>query len=113
MANAHKAERAQAILFAALGDETRLRLVIRLSRGEALCIRELARGTKMTRQAVTRHLHVLAGAGLAGSKRTGRERLWSLDGRRLEHARTFLDRLSRQWDERLESLKAMLEGPGA
>jgi len=64
----------------------------------------------MTRQAVTRHLHVLAGAGLACSKRTGREQLWSLDERRLEQARKFLDRLSRQWDERLGNLRTMLEG---
>jgi len=97
-------------LFAALGDETRLRLVMRLSRCEPLSIRELARGTEMTRQAVTKHLHVLARAGLAGSKRTGREQLWSLDQRRLEEARLFLDRVARQWEERLGNLKAMLEG---
>jgi len=83
---------------------------MRLSRGEPLSIKELARGTRMTRQAVTKHLHVLAGAGLACSKRTGREQLWSLHQRRLEEARLFLDHVSRQWDERLESLKAMLEG---
>ena len=83
---------------------------MRLSRGESLSIKELARGTKMTRQAVTKHLHVLAGAGLACGKRTGREQLWSLDQRRLDEARLFLDRVSRQWDERLGSLKAMLEG---
>lgn len=100
-------------MFAALGDETRLRLIMRLSRGEPLSIRELARGTKMTRQAVTKHLHVLAGAGLACSTRTGREQLWSLDQRRLEDARVFLDRVSRQWDDRLGSLRAMLEGKGS
>jgi len=110
LASAHKAGRVQATLFAALGDETRLRLVIRLSWGEPMSIKELARGTEMTRQAVTKHLHVLAGAGLARGKRTGREQLWSLDQRRLDEARLFLDRLSRQWDERLGTLKAMLEG---
>ena len=57
---------APSALFAALGDPTRLRLVVRLSRGEPLSITELASGTKMTRQAVTKHLHVLAGAEVLG-----------------------------------------------
>jgi DNA-binding transcriptional ArsR family regulator len=103
-------EKASAILFAALGDETRLRLVVRLARGEPLSIRELASGTGITRQAVTRHLHVLAGAGLARGSRRGREQHWSLDPRRMEQARAFLDHISRQWDDALARFKAVVEG---
>jgi DNA-binding transcriptional ArsR family regulator len=102
-------KQASATLFAALGDETRLRLVVRLSRGESLSITELASGTGITRQAVTKHLHVLAGAGVAHSSRSGRERHWSLDRQRMEMARAFLDRVSGRWDDALARLKAAVE----
>jgi DNA-binding transcriptional ArsR family regulator len=102
---------APSALFAALGDPTRLRLVIRLSRGEPLSITELASGTKMTRQAVTKHLHVLAGAGVAAASRRGREQRWSLDHRQLAQARLFLDSIAQQWDGALARLKAAVEEP--
>jgi DNA-binding transcriptional ArsR family regulator len=98
-------------LFAALGDPTRLRIVMRLSRGDTLSITELAAGTRMTRQAVTKHLHVLAGAGVATASRHGREQRWSLDRRQLAQARLFLERVSQQWDEALARLKAAVEKP--
>jgi DNA-binding transcriptional ArsR family regulator len=100
---------ASSTLFAALGDPTRLRLAMRLSKGEPLSITELASGTKMTRQAVTKHLHVLAGAGVAKSSRLGREQRWSLDPRQLAGARAFLDSLARQWDDALARLKSAVE----
>ena len=56
--------RASAPVFAALGDETRLRLVSRLTAGS--CV---------TRQAITKHLEVLADAGLVHSRRRRRERV--------------------------------------
>lgn len=97
-------------LFAALGDETRLRLVGRLGTEGPLSIARLTAGTDLTRQAVTKHLHVLAGAGLARGSRRGRERLWQLEPRQLEEARRRLGLISRQWDEALGRLKASLEG---
>jgi DNA-binding transcriptional ArsR family regulator len=100
---------APSALFAALGDPTRLRLVIRLSRGDSLSITELASGTKMTRQAVTKHLHVLAGAGVAAASRLGREQRWSLDQRQIAQARHFLDRIAQEWDGALARLKAAVE----
>ncbi|HUB79860.1 MAG TPA: metalloregulator ArsR/SmtB family transcription factor [Bryobacteraceae bacterium] len=96
-------------VFAALGDPTRLRIVVRLARGEPLSITELASGTEVTRQAVTKHLHVLAAAGVASSARKGREERWSLDQKQLVQARQFLDRIAQQWDDRLASLKAFVE----
>jgi DNA-binding transcriptional ArsR family regulator len=96
-------------LFFALGDPTRLRLVIRLSRSEPLSIKDLASGTKMTRQAVTKHLRVLAGAGVAIASRLGREQRWSLDRQQLAQARQFLDRIAEQWDSALARLKDAVE----
>lgn len=101
-----------ASLFAALGDPTRLRIVVRLAGGEPLSITELASGSKMTRQAVTKHLHVLAAAGIATPSRQGREQRWSLDRKQLAQARLFLDRIGQQWDSALARLKAVVEDEG-
>ena len=104
--------KASATLFAALGDETRLRIVLRLARGEPASITELATGGEITRQAVTKHLRVLAGAGLARGTRLGREQLWSLDRREVEQARAFLEGISQRWDDSLARLKTIVEQRG-
>ena len=100
-----------ASVFAALGDETRLRLVSRLSSGGPASISRLTDGSGVTRQAVTKHLRVLAGAGLAQASRRGRETLWRLQPERLDQAQRSLDLISRQWDHALDKLKAFLESP--
>jgi DNA-binding transcriptional ArsR family regulator len=96
-------------IFAALGDETRLGLVTRLARGDTLSIAQLTEETPVTRQAVTRHLEVLAEAGLVRGTRRGREHLWQLEPARLALARRSLDQISAWWDEKLAGLKASLE----
>jgi DNA-binding transcriptional ArsR family regulator len=97
-------------VFAALGDEMRLRLVARLCTGGPQSIARLTAGTRVTRQAVTKHLQVLAEAGLAHSSRLGRESIWELAPEKLDEARRCLDRISAQWDEALGRLKAFVEG---
>ena len=96
-------------LFAALGDETRLALLDRLGAGGPQSITRLAAGSAVTRQAITKHLHVLAAAGLVHDARRGRERIWTLDADRLDEARRSLDQIARQWDEALGRLKAFVE----
>ena len=96
-------------VFAALGDPTRLRLIAALCAGGALSIAQLTTGTAITRQAVTKHLEVLANAGLVHDVRQGRERLWELEASRLEEARHALDAIARQWDQALRRLKAFVE----
>lgn len=96
-------------VFAALGDETRLRLVALLCAGGALSIAQLTDSTDITRQAVTKHLQVLADAGLVRDIRQGRERLWEFEPSRLEEARRSLDAIAEQWDQSLGRLKASLE----
>jgi DNA-binding transcriptional ArsR family regulator len=96
-------------IFAALGDRTRLRLVARLGREGPLSVARLTNGTDVTRQAVAKHLRVLAGAGLARGVRRGRERLWRLEPAPLDEARQSLERISRRWDEALSRLKAAVE----
>lgn len=103
------ARRNVAPLFAALGDDLRLALLARLAEGRPLSITHLAKGSGVTRQAVTKHLHVLAGSGLASAARVGRERRWELEPRRLAEARRYLDQVSRRWDEALERLRRFVE----
>ncbi len=104
-------------MFAALGDATRLALVGRLSGGESQSISELAAycgerkdGVKLTRQAVTKHLHVLEGAGIVCCTRRGREKLYVFDPVPMEEMREFLDFMSRRWDDALGRLKEFVEG---
>jgi len=98
-------------VFAALGDENRLRLLARLAGGEPMSISRLTDGSGITRQGVTKHLQVLAGAGLVRGSRRGKESLWRLERRRLDEARRSLDLISRQWNESLGRLKLFVEEP--
>jgi DNA-binding transcriptional ArsR family regulator len=96
-------------IFAALGDATRLGLVARLCKDGPLSITRLSEGAEVTRQAVTKHLNALADAGVARSRRSGRELIWQIEPRRLEMARRYLDDISAQWDVALARLKAFVE----
>jgi DNA-binding transcriptional ArsR family regulator len=109
--NVARAELSKAApVFAALGDETRLRLVSRLCEGGPLSIARLSAGAAVTRQAITKHLHVLADAGLVHGARRGRERIWELEPEPLAKARRYLDQISLQWDQALGRLKTFVEG---
>ena len=96
-------------LFAALGDATRLALLVTLCSGGPLSIARLSDHFAVSRQAITKHLDVLADAGLVRSSRQGRERIWEFEPGRLEEAHAILERLSKQWDGALLRLKAFVE----
>jgi DNA-binding transcriptional ArsR family regulator len=98
-------------VFAALGDPTRLKLVAVLCAGGALSIAQLTANTHITRQAVTKHLQVLAGAGIVRDMKAGRERLWQLDPAQIEEAKRTLEIIGRQWEVALARLKAFAEAP--
>jgi DNA-binding transcriptional ArsR family regulator len=100
-----------ATVFGALGDETRLRLLARLSSGGPASIARLSERSRVTRQAITKHLEVLSQAGLVRDEWRGRERVWRLEQRRLADARAYLELVSRQWDDALDRLKRYVEGP--
>jgi DNA-binding transcriptional ArsR family regulator len=100
---------AHAPVFAALGDETRLRLVARLCAGAPLSISDLARGSNLTRQAITKHLRVLENAGIVQARRAGRESLFEFVPKPMEGLKQYLDFVSAQWDDALSRLKSFLE----
>ncbi|MDB5457017.1 MAG: winged helix-turn-helix transcriptional regulator [Caulobacter sp.] len=96
-------------VFAALGDRTRLSLLMRLSDGRTRSIAKLSTDTQLTRQAVTKHLHVLEKAGLVSSLRVGRESQFAYAPAPLLDARAYLDTVSAQWDDALGRLRTLVE----
>ena len=104
-----RAVHVQAPVFAALGDQTRLALVARLSDGQSYSISGLTRGSRLTRQAITKHLRVLENVGIVHSTRAGRESLFELDPRPIAGMKEYLDQVSAQWDHALGRLKAFVE----
>jgi DNA-binding transcriptional ArsR family regulator len=95
--------------FAALGDETRLSLVSALAGGEPRSIVQLTDGARMSRQAISKHLRVLQRAGLVRSSRSGRENLFEFNPTPVQELRSYLERVSAQWDEVLGRLKTFVE----
>ena len=101
--------RARSHVFAALGDETRLALVAKLCRGQPRSISQLTEGSKLTRQAVTKHLRVLERAGIVHGIRRGRENLFEFDPEPVQNIREYLGLVSEQWGQALARLKSFVE----
>jgi DNA-binding transcriptional ArsR family regulator len=96
-------------LFAALGDETRLSLLSRLSDGAPRSISQLTAGLDLTRQGVTKHLRILQDADMVRSRRLGRQNLFVIHPAGLRVARDYLLRASAQWDDVVARLAAFVE----
>jgi len=105
----HPRQPAHPVLFAALGDKTRLALVTRLCTGRPASIAQLTTGSRLTRQAITKHLRVLQRAGIVHSTRAGRESLFELDPQPMQQMQDYLNLVSRQWDQALARLKSFVE----
>jgi DNA-binding transcriptional ArsR family regulator len=100
---------AEARIFAALGDPTRLKLVAVLCAGGAFSIAQLTANTEISRQGVTKHLQVLSQAGVVRDVKSGRERLWQLEPAQIEEAKRTLEVIGKQWETALGRLKAFAE----
>ena len=96
-------------LFAALGDATRLALVAKLSSGQPRSIAQLTEGSPLTRQAITKHLRALAGAGIVRCARSGRETLYEFQPRCIVEMQNYLEQVSQQWEHALARLKEFVE----
>jgi DNA-binding transcriptional ArsR family regulator len=101
--------RANATLFAALGDQTRLALVAQLAGGQPRSIAELTRGSRLTRQAIRKHLRVLETAGVVRGVRLGREHRFAFSPQPMVGIREYLDFVSQQWEQALGRLKSFVE----
>ena len=103
---------AHAPVFAALGDKTRLALVAKLCGGQPRSISQLTRGSRLTRQAITKHLRVLERAELVRGVHVGCESLFELNPKPIEELKKYLDRVSELWDRKLARLKSFVEVEG-
>jgi len=101
--------RERAAAFAALGDQTRLALVVKLSDRKAHSISKLTRGSRLTRQAITKHLRVLEGVGMVRRAREGRESLFEFNPRPVIGLKEYIDLVSGEWDQALGRLKQLVE----
>jgi DNA-binding transcriptional ArsR family regulator len=99
----------KAAVFAALGDETRLSLLVKLCDGHRYSIAELTEGTRLTRQAVTKHLRVLERVRIVHRRREGRESLFTFDPQPVMEMKEYLELVSKQWDLALGRLKRFVE----
>ena len=97
------------VIFAALGDATRLELVSRLNHGQPRSIVQLTDGLGLTRQGVTKHLRVLEQAGIVICNRSGRESRFVLRQEPIAEVQDYLAQVSEQWDEAIARLKAFVE----
>jgi len=111
-ARLHSRGRERAAVFAALGDETRLLLLAKLCSGQRCSITELTDGTKLTRQAVTKHLRVMEKVRIVHGRRAGRENLFEYDPKPVNDMKEYLDRVSKAWDGALARLKSFVETEG-
>ncbi len=82
--------------FAALADPTRRAILGRLCRGEAN-VTELARPFAMSQPAISKHLKVLAKAGLISRGREAQSRPCRLEGQRLVEAAEWMEHYRREW----------------
>jgi DNA-binding transcriptional ArsR family regulator len=98
-------------VFFALSDDTRLSVVRKLGAGEAQSATTLSNEASVTRQAIVKHLQVLAGAGLVTHRKHGREVLYALDTQRFDEASRFLHGISVGWDRAIERLRQQVESP--
>ena len=95
--------------FLAISDPTRRHILERLRTQGSLSVTELSEPLSITRQAVTKHLDVLEGAGLLEHSRMGRRRLHSLKAQPLEDVADWLAPYAAAWDRRLSRLRTHLE----
>lgn len=102
------AEASPVALCSALADDTRWE-VLRLLGEQPLSASELARVLPVSRQAIARHLAVLAEVGLVNAVREGRQVRHRALGQPLTRLARDLDVIGRAWEARLDGLKALAE----
>jgi DNA-binding transcriptional ArsR family regulator len=95
--------------FAALGDPTRLGIIVQLGKQGPLSTMTLTSATALSRQAIAKHLNVLETAGFVNGQQEGRDRIWQLRKSRLEQMNAYLTQISTQWDQALERLRDFVE----
>jgi DNA-binding transcriptional ArsR family regulator len=100
---------AQLEVLAALADPTRWDLINQIADRGGTTATVLAHGLPVSRQAVVKHLGILAQAGLVTGRRSGREMRYSVHTERLDETARWMAAAARRWDTRLAAIKALAE----
>ena len=95
-------------IFQALSDTTRRSILLRIRNNDET-VSEIAAHYSMSMPAITKHLHVLAQAGLIVRRKEGRKRLCRAEPKNLSKAIKWLQHYQQFWDEQLDSLKQFVE----
>jgi DNA-binding transcriptional ArsR family regulator len=90
--------------FAALADGTRRHILRTVARDGPVSATAIAAALPITRQAVSKHLHVLDDAGLVAPERAGRETHWRLRPDPLDAVAAWVNETGSAWDRRLARL---------
>jgi DNA-binding transcriptional ArsR family regulator len=96
-------------VFEALGDSTRRSVLRAVADDGPLTATELAGRLPVSRQAVSKHLDVLADAGLVHRRRAGRDVRFSVDVAPLDDALAWIAAVGAKWDRRLAALERRLQ----
>ncbi|MFD9718631.1 ArsR/SmtB family transcription factor [Streptomyces sp. NPDC059076] len=103
-------EEAVSDVLTALADPTRRRILDALAaHGGRATATVLALELPVSRQAIVKHLGVLARAGLVEGHREGREARYAVAPTRLAATARWMDRLATDWDSRLATIKRLAE----
>ena len=94
-------------VFAALADPTRRAIIERLSRSEAR-VTEVAEPFQMSLNAVSKHIRVLEASGVVERHRKGRDHILSINARSLDEVDSWIVRMRRYWEERLDAMEDLL-----
>lgn len=98
-------------VFAALADPTRREVLRAVAGGRDLTATQVAADLPVSRQAVVKHLQVLAGAGLVTAERHGREQCFRVTPAPLDDALRWMVGVGAAWDDRLDRLRQHVERP--
>jgi DNA-binding transcriptional ArsR family regulator len=96
-------------VFRAVADPTRRATLEILMHGQELPVTELASRLGVGLPMLSRHLAVLRSAGLVQERRSGRQRLYSLQPRPLQELFDWASLFSRFWSERIDGLRSYLD----
>jgi DNA-binding transcriptional ArsR family regulator len=97
--------------FAALADDTRLRILDALAKRE-MTAGQIAEMFPVSRPAISRHLRVLREAGLVQAKGDAQRRIYRIDPRPLREIDRWLERYRSLWSGRLDALERHLNDDG-
>lgn len=104
MTRSSAADRRAAAVFDALGDPTRRELLTAVGRHGPVTATELAAERSVTRQAIVKHLQLLAAAGLVQAEKVGREQRYTVTPAPLDDAARWMASVGDAWDRRLAKL---------